>query len=59
MRLSEHHEAFRKLAEMADRYGSGETLDESDWAYLGDIKDQDNIFPDIRIEWFADVEFPA
>lgn len=59
MRLAEHHEAFRKLADMADRYGSGEDLDDSDWIYLGDIKKQDDIFPNIKIEWFAEVEFPA
>ena len=59
MRLAEHHEAFRKLAEMADKYGSGETLDDSDWIYLDDIKKQDDLFPDIRIEWFAEVEYPA
>lgn len=59
MRLAEHHEAFVRLANMADRYGSGAVLDDSDWTYLGDIKNQDNIFPDIRIEWFAEVEFPA
>ena len=59
MRLAEHHEAFVRLANMADRYGSGGALDESDWTYLGDIKNQDDIFPDIRIEWFAEVEFPA
>jgi 1,4-alpha-glucan branching enzyme len=59
MRLAEHHEAFVRLANMADRYGSGDVLDDSDWTYLGDIKNQDDIFPDIRIEWFAEVEFPA
>lgn len=59
MRLAGHHEAFVKLADMADRYGSGETLDDSDWTYLGDIKRQDEIFPDIKVEWFAGVEFPA
>lgn len=59
MRLVEHHEAFVRLAEMADRYGSGKNLDETDWTYLGDIKKQDDIFPDIRIEWFAEVEYPA
>jgi 1,4-alpha-glucan branching enzyme len=59
MRLSEHHEAFVRLANMADRYGSGAALDDSDWTYFGDIKNQDDIFPDIRIEWFAEVEFPA
>jgi 1,4-alpha-glucan branching enzyme len=59
MRLAEHHDAFVKLAEMADRYGSGGNLDESDWTYLGDIKQQDNLFPDIKLEWFAQVEFPA
>ncbi|MBU1317863.1 MAG: DUF1957 domain-containing protein [candidate division Zixibacteria bacterium] len=59
MRLAEHHDAFVKLADMADRYGSGEALDESDWTYLGDIKEQDSLFPDIRLEWFARVEYPA
>jgi len=59
MRLAEHHEAFKKLAEMAEKYGSGDQLDDSEWTYLGDIKKQDDIFPDIKIEWFANVEFPA
>jgi 1,4-alpha-glucan branching enzyme len=59
LRLAEHHEAFNRLADMAERYGSGQTLDDSDWTYLGDIKHQDDIFPDIEIEWFGEVEFPA
>ncbi len=59
MRLAEHHDAFVKLAEMAERYASGQQLSESDWTYLGDIKKQDDIFPDIRVDWFAKVDYPA
>jgi 1,4-alpha-glucan branching enzyme len=59
MRIAEHHEAFKKLAAMAEKYGSSQHLDDSEWIYLGDIKKQDELFPEIQVEWFAYVEYPA
>jgi 1,4-alpha-glucan branching enzyme len=59
MRLAEHHKAFTRLANMAEKYAAGEEVDNADWTFLGDLETQDSIFPDIKLSWFAEVEYPA
>jgi 1,4-alpha-glucan branching enzyme len=59
MRLAEHHSNFLRLANMAESYGEGQEVDKEDWTFLGDLKAQDDIFPDIKPEWFAEVDYPA
>ncbi|NIP44290.1 MAG: DUF1957 domain-containing protein [candidate division Zixibacteria bacterium] len=58
MRLARHHKRFERLANMAERYAAGEDVDEEDWTFLGDMESQDNIFPDLRISWFAELDYP-
>jgi len=58
MRLAQHHADFNRLADMVERYGHGEHVDEGEWIFLGDCKRRDAVFPDIKMEWFAEVEFP-
>jgi len=58
LRLSEHHLNFCRLADMAERYGKGKWVDPGEWKFLGACEERDRIFPDIKIEWFKEVEYP-
>jgi len=59
LRVTEHFQDFKRLAEMARRYGSGEWVDPGEWTFLGDCEKRDKIFEDIDLRWFKEVEFPA
>ncbi|KPL01689.1 MAG: hypothetical protein AMJ73_10190 [candidate division Zixibacteria bacterium SM1_73] len=58
LRLSEHHQNFVRLAEMAERYGRGEWVDPGEWAFLGDTEAKDSLFKDVNYKWFGKLEFP-
>jgi 1,4-alpha-glucan branching enzyme len=58
MRLAQHHADFNRLADMAQRYGRGEKVEEGEWTFLGDCKKRDAIFSEIEIKWFAELEYP-
>jgi 1,4-alpha-glucan branching enzyme len=58
LRVSEHHQNFVRLAEMAEKYGRGEWVDEGEWTFLGDLEARDSIFKDVNYKWFGRVEFP-
>jgi len=59
LRLSEHHQNFKRLADMAERYGKKEHVDQGEWTFLGDCEAKNKIFEEIKLEWFAAVEYPA
>ena len=59
LRLVEHHESFQRLAKMAQRYGEGGKLDPGEWHFLEACKQRDQIFEDIDVRWFAEVEVPG
>jgi len=59
MRVSEHYEDFKRLVSMADRKINREEISDGDWFFLDDCCQRDRLFPEIEIEWFAKVEFPA
>ena len=59
LRLVEHHECFQRLAGMVQRYGEGGKVDEGEWHFLEECKERDQIFEDIEVRWFAEVEFPV
>jgi len=52
-RLVEHHQAFQRLAAMAERYGRGEWVDPGEWNFLGECRQRDKLFPFLKLEWFA------
>jgi 1,4-alpha-glucan branching enzyme len=58
LRVSEHHQNFVRLAEMAEKYGRGEWVDEGEWTFLGDLEARDSLFKDVNYKWFGKVEFP-
>lgn len=59
LRLSEHWSIFKRLAEMADRMIAGEKPSHGDWEFYSDSKKRDALFPEIELEWFARIEYPA
>ena len=59
LRISEHHNNFNRLCDMAERYGRGQWVDPGEWTFLGDCEAKDKLFEDIKLEWLAKVEYPA
>ncbi len=59
LRLTTHYEDFRKLANMCDRLKRGGKLSSGDREYFNDCRRRDACFPEIELEWFAGVEYPA
>ena len=55
-RIAAHHEAFQRLAQMADK---ADNLSAGELSYLVDLEQRDDIFPDLDPTWFEKVEFPA
>ncbi|MCE5241455.1 DUF1957 domain-containing protein [bacterium] len=58
-RLVGHHEDYKRVAEMARRYGRRETLSEDDWAWLGQLQERDRPFPDADPTHFGAIRYPA
>ena len=52
-RIALHYETFNRLYDMADRYGTGQNIDEGEWHFLGSIEANDDIFGDLDLEPFA------
>ncbi|RKX28483.1 MAG: DUF1957 domain-containing protein [Candidatus Zixiibacteriota bacterium] len=59
LRLSEHYEDFKHLAEMIEKKIDGQTLDAGEKQFFANCQKRDHLFEDIEIEWFARVEYPA
>ena len=59
MRFSEHVAVFKRLAEMAKKYGRGENVAKGEWEFLGIAKERDDLFVDIDPAWWAKIEHPA
>jgi len=51
-RVSLHYENFTRLYAMAERYGSGDHVDEGEWHFLGTLEANDGIFPEIDLTPF-------
>lgn len=58
MRFTEHVTVFKRLSQMAWKYGRGEQVDKGEWEFLGIIKERDDLFPDIDPKWWAKLEYP-
>jgi 1,4-alpha-glucan branching enzyme len=58
MRFTEHVSDFKRLADMAERYGKGKNVAKGEWEFLGITKDRDRLFEDIEPGWWAAVEHP-
>ncbi len=58
-RAALHHQAFTRLAEMAERRAGGDELSEEDEKFLGECERTDCLFPQLDLAWWAGVERPA
>jgi 1,4-alpha-glucan branching enzyme len=59
LRLAEHYEDFKRMAAIADKLIAGKSVSDGEWEYYRDCAVRDVLFPELEIEWFAKVEFPA
>ncbi|MEW5794921.1 MAG: 1,4-alpha-glucan branching protein domain-containing protein [Candidatus Zixiibacteriota bacterium] len=59
LRLTEHYEDFKRLATLAEKLIAGDPVSDGEWQYFRDCAKRDTLFPEIELEWFAKVEFPA
>lgn len=59
LRLTEHYEDFRRLAQIARNKIAGKNIKDGDWQFVDDCCQRDRLFADIEIEWFARVDYPA
>ncbi len=59
LRLTEHHEDFKKLSAIADKKIAGQKIEPGEWQFYLDCQKRDSLFDDIEIEWFAKVEYQA
>ncbi|MEN6547152.1 MAG: 1,4-alpha-glucan branching protein domain-containing protein [Armatimonadia bacterium] len=58
-RLVHHHDDYKRVADMARRYGRGEYLTQEEWDWFGDLKDRERPFPDLDPCNFGQVKNPA
>jgi 1,4-alpha-glucan branching enzyme len=57
-RVSLHFDNFTRLAGMADRLGKGAEPEASDLEFLEQCERRSTLFPDVNLDWFAEVEHP-
>ena len=48
-RIALHYENFNRLYKFASDYGSGVTVPEGEWAFLGKIEANDSLFPELEL----------
>ncbi len=58
-RVHSHHSDFKRVAELARRYGRHEWLSDDDWAFFGGLRDRDRLFPDVDVNWYRVLDHPA
>ena len=58
-RLTNHHEVFNKLLDLADKFAAYGSLSDEEWNYYNEKCSQDCLFSSIDLNWWRDVEFPA
>ncbi|HBO84336.1 MAG: hypothetical protein A2073_05710 [Deltaproteobacteria bacterium GWC2_42_11] len=57
MRVVRHYDDFKRLARMAWEKGRGEELSKEDMNFLDYCQKRDDIFPDVDVKWYKDLEF--
>ena len=57
MRVVRHYDDFKRLAQLAWKKGKGEELSKEDLNFLDYCQKRDDIFPDMDIRWYKELEF--
>ena len=55
MRFANHHSAIGRLVEIANRVRENDFLSDADKFYLEEMKKRDHPFPELSLEWLADL----
>jgi|YelNatPaOPRAMG01_1025707.scaffolds.fasta_scaffold00001_157 1,4-alpha-glucan branching enzyme len=58
VRFQEHHEAFNRIGDLAEKIGRGEEPGSAEWQYFEDCRQRDSLFPDLDLEWWERLEYP-
>lgn len=53
VRIQSHHTDFKRVVALARKYARGEWISEQEWAFFGGLCQRDNVFSDIKPEWYA------
>ncbi len=59
MRLTNHYSDFKKLSEIAEKKKSDHKISPAELKFLEECQSRDSLFPELDINWFAEVEYPA
>lgn len=59
LRLTGHYDDFVRLTGMAQKQIDGADLDKADRRFYDDCCARDNLFEEIDLNWFAQVDYPA
>ncbi len=59
LRVSEHMEEFRRLADIAEKVGAKGELSREDEEFLSLCEERDRVFPDLDYHLWSDIQFPA
>ncbi|RKY77876.1 DUF1957 domain-containing protein [candidate division KSB1 bacterium] len=59
LRITEHHNDFNRLMNIADNLSKNAQLNEVDRLVLEDSQKKDALFPQLELEWFAKLDFPV
>jgi 1,4-alpha-glucan branching enzyme len=51
-RLGSHHSDYKKVADMARRYGRGQWIGEDEWQWFGDLTSRNRLFAGLQPEHF-------
>ncbi len=57
-RITLHNENFTRIANIIENYVSTGELSFEDWNFVVECAEKDNVFDDIDLKWWAEVEFP-
>ncbi|MHA1731573.1 MAG: 1,4-alpha-glucan branching protein domain-containing protein [Promethearchaeota archaeon] len=56
-RVALHYENFLRLYEMAKAFGEGKNVPEGSWEFLGRLEAEDNLFPEVDLDWWKTIEY--
>ncbi|MFX1256203.1 MAG: 1,4-alpha-glucan branching protein domain-containing protein [Promethearchaeota archaeon] len=53
-RVVSHYDRFKRIYQLFQKYEREKTLSEGDWLYIKNLEMQDDFFPNLKVEWFAE-----
>jgi 1,4-alpha-glucan branching enzyme len=59
LRIGAHHSDYKRVADLARRYGRGEQIAADEWDWFGDVRGRDQAFPEVNPSFFGALKHPA